>query len=592
MILDMQLESLLTEPSAPMLWTELQGSMSRLPLSPAVLWGINVLAAVASMMLREDGDGPEYGPFAQFSGGRTRIPVDLSEDELSFLRSVASRLPHDELAARSADIVWLRSGSRREDHHLAVLAVERRLRQSITDESWHSGVSVSVARGVAMAKALGRRDDLVALRDKILDSARTSTDAPFKISLIRFLDTHELLGDASEILDAIQPAIDASEDRHLRRTGLELKRSLLTRLQRHEESASASRSIAEDWIAEASEREALVAASFLENALQMLRSIPRRWRDSQVNAHLASLPARIRKAGEDGLASMQVVTTDPIDITGAIQQTVSAVGGKTFEDALVQLCILAPPDRFESARKTSEDLASTSISALFGHVTLGVDGRKTDSSGVKNPYGLPHSVWHLMHQNFALRVVGISAAVLYPGLDVIRMEHNVGASTFEYLVSRCAFVPPKSKSLFTRGLTYGYRGNYTTAAHLLVPQLEASIRFHLREAGVDTDRLDQHTAISNEVGLSTLMKAAEVERLLGLNLAWEIRALLSGPGGLNLRNAVAHGLASDEELSGPAGLYVWWLALRLVFTDFWNSERSQVPEESGPSQDAHSEESD
>ncbi len=66
------------------------------------------------------------------------------------------------------------------------------------------------------------------------------------------------------------------------------------------------------------------------------------------------------------------------------------------------------------------------------------------------------------------------------------------------------------------------------------------------------------------------MNTSEAEQIFGEDLAYEIRALLCGPLGPNLRNRVAHGLVAAAETEGTHGLYLWWFALKLVCTQYFN----------------------
>ena len=44
-------------------------------------------------------------------------------------------------------------------------------------------------------------------------------------------------------------------------------------------------------------------------------------------------------------------------------------------------------------------------------------------------------------------------------------------------------VPPGREMLFGKGLVFGYEGDFPSALHLLVPQLENMVRYHPKAAG-------------------------------------------------------------------------------------------------------------
>ena len=70
------------------------------------------------------------------------------------------------------------------------------------------------------------------------------------------------------------------------------------------------------------------------------------------------------------------------------------------------------------------------------------------------------------------------------------------------------------------------------------------------------------------------MELPDANRVLGDNLAFEIRALFCDAFGPNLRNSVAHGLLDDYESASIYSIYAWWFVFRLVNTSFWQHERS------------------
>ena len=111
------------------------------------------------------------------------------------------------------------------------------------------------------------------------------------------------------------------------------------------------------------------------------------------------------------------------------------------------------------------------------------------------------------------------------------------------------------------------------ALHLLVPQIEHMVRFHLKAAGIKTTTLDQ-AGVENELGLSALMELPGLTKVFGEDLSFELKALFCDAFGPNLRNELAHGLLDEDACSSVYSIYAWWLGLRLVFNTFWNSMRA------------------
>ena len=52
--------------------------------------------------------------------------------------------------------------------------------------------------------------------------------------------------------------------------------------------------------------------------------------------------------------------------------------------------------------------------------------------------------------------------------------------------------------------------------------------------------------------------------VLGEDMLYELRTLMAGRLGPNLRNSIAHGLLDKQSLNGEMGFYLWWVLLRLT----------------------------
>ncbi len=145
-------------------------------------------------------------------------------------------------------------------------------------------------------------------------------------------------------------------------------------------------------------------------------------------------------------------------------------------------------------------------------------------------------------------------------------------SDFVAMASRSPIVPKNRERLFGKALFAGYEKDFVAALHLLVPQIEHMVRWHLKAAGIKTTNLDKD-GIENENGLSALMELPEVTQIFGEDLSFELKALVCDAFGPNLRNELAHGLLDDEACHSAYAIYAWWLGLKLVFNTFWNAKR-------------------
>ena len=90
--------------------------------------------------------------------------------------------------------------------------------------------------------------------------------------------------------------------------------------------------------------------------------------------------------------------------------------------------------------------------------------------------------------------------------------------------SNSPIVPIGRELLFGKALFAGYDRDFVTALHILVPQIEHMVRYHLKQAGVQTTNIDSD-GIENENGLSSLMGLPQTKEIFGEDMSFEISAL-------------------------------------------------------------------
>jgi len=113
-----------------------------------------------------------------------------------------------------------------------------------------------------------------------------------------------------------------------------------------------------------------------------------------------------------------------------------------------------------------------------------------------------------------------------------------------------------------KGLFAGFNGDLIVSTHLLIPQIEESIRMQLTVRGAITSGFSRGN-VQNEYDLNTTLYMDEIKQLYDEDTIFDLRGLLVEHHGSNLRNYMAHGLLSDAQLQSHSSLYLWGLTLRL-----------------------------
>jgi hypothetical protein len=161
--------------------------------------------------------------------------------------------------------------------------------------------------------------------------------------------------------------------------------------------------------------------------------------------------------------------------------------------------------------------------------------------------------------------------IVQHAIEQINLEHQVGLGDILPIVTDNPFVPPNREYLYAKGLYAGLTGDLVVAAHLLVPQIEHSLRHILVLKGISVSGIDQY-GIQEEYPLGVILHKyrAELEHILGENIVFDLRGLLVERFGSNLRNQVSHGLLDQGAFFSWHILYLWWLTLRLCYLPMYS----------------------
>lgn len=114
--------------------------------------------------------------------------------------------------------------------------------------------------------------------------------------------------------------------------------------------------------------------------------------------------------------------------------------------------------------------------------------------------------------------------------------------------------------LFAEGLFQGFQNNYVISAHLLVPQLENTLREFATKHHISVTNYKIREEFENTLG-GILEKT---ELLIKEELLVELKSFFTDSTSVNFRNELLHGLMSTDRIE-HYGIYNWWLMLKLIF---------------------------
>ena len=543
------------------------------------LW---LLADACSMMLSPGSVNEPFKPYAVFNDRRTVIPDDLSETDVAFFAEIVEAIDDPWLKARLADLVWLIQCPRAVK--FALMAIDSYRLIPLDTETWVRDGGKCWQRAISLARMLGAgsSDRLAEMEASILGvfGSITKQDGFLGFWLADLFSSHALGSNhATTIttkLETLAREFEQDGKLHHMREYFRASANWFKVSGDNAKSTAMTVEVAESWVKEAVVRLSsndpshLVAAGFYENAIQTYRTIPHSERATyRVDERIAELRARLNESGEKSLGEMKVVSTPGVDISQMIEDARNAVRGKETGEALKGFANLYPSVNVKELRKNAiEGRRLYPLASLFPSKTMGSGGRTV----AKNFGDDDKSILSQMVHDYGI-FVGIAVqGYIWPAQEILLLEHCLREAEFIHLARQSPIVPIGRERLFGKALFAGYDRDFITALHLLVPQIEHLVRFHLKQAGVKTTTLDSN-GIETENGLSTLIDLPETEKIFGEDLSFEIKALFCDPSGPNLRNDLAHGLLDDQACQSAYAIYAWWLGLQLVFNTFWNAAR-------------------
>ena len=548
------------------------------------LW---LLADACSMILSPDSVNEPFKPLWVSDSRRSTIPDDFTEADIAFFAQVVEVIDDPWLKARLADLVWLRQHPREVKFALAAIDSYRSI--PLNAETWLRGGQACRQRAVNLARRLrrGAGNRLVEIEASLVKAFELETrqDSFLCLVLAGLLKSNGLGGERSVMiagkLESIARDLDSQSEFYQAREYFQASADWFKKAKNDKKSTELIIEAAETFVKEAKARitsdqpSHRVAASFYESAIKIYRTVPRSKRAVyRIDERIVELQKLLNESAEKSLDEMQVIEAPGIDFSEIIENARKSIRNKNPIEALQAFANLHPMADFKKLREnTIGQISRYPLQTSFPGVAISSDGRVIARHAGSSSAGDNETVIRsTMIRNHNIQINILVQGMILPALEEMLLEHRLREADFIGIAKQSPIVPIDRELLFGKALFAGYDRDFAVAIHLLTPQIEHLVRFHLKQAGVQTTNLD-NDGIENENGLSSLMDIPETEKIFGADLSFEIKALFCDPFGPNLRNEVAHGLLDDGVCWSVHAVYAWWLGLKLVFNTFFNTLR-------------------
>ncbi len=269
-----------------------------------------------------------------------------------------------------------------------------------------------------------------------------------------------------------------------------------------------------------------------------------------------ALDPLLASLGQGAVANLKPLTTKVEIPLAAFDDVTQAVVVDSFAESLDRLAVYFVIDPDQEKREVLRLAQVAPLQALLRQVH--VDAR-----------GQPESEVGSVEDDLAGRVVSQMAHTL--ATDSVFLRHAVkavaakfGPTTASLLghITACPLFEAPQHGLVERALRAYLESDWAAFAHLIVPQLEQAIRRLVVAQGGSHQTLNRHTGLPKLRTLDDLLRDPKVEQAFGTHgprIVRHLQVVLTDQRGMNLRNAVCHGLLSSRQF-GPE------LADRLLHT--------------------------
>jgi hypothetical protein len=518
----------------------------------------------------DDKRSPLSVAMSSVNGWRSAAVSDFSEGQIRVLEDLVDDLDDAELRARVADLIWMYQ--HKGNLQFAEKAVDAYLESGgrlLFADDLSFGVE-RLSRALHLAASLGRNSRQLHKAIEVLGSLIEQYAPTQRPSLKLLLDLLFEFG-RERPLEYARIAESHAQHQETLNQWPYARGSWETAIHWYRASGDAEnvhtclKRISECWVQEAESSLAgnkktafSIAASHLQSAIEALRRVPGTETQRQA-LHKRMLALQAQSVGEFGAISYEV------DLTQIVERAVEAVKCSTLREAVFALCLLSNPPKVADLRYLTEKMMKDDVFySLIAWQSVDDQGRvvvRRDSYLGSSHEEQEGALRAEMHRQARMQE-GATGRIIEIVRRQILFEHWPQLEDFLAIASYSPFVRPDRELIFARGLLSGIEGDYLVALHLLVPQIEDSLRYLLERQGVVTSKLSAD-GIQEVIDLNDLLRLPELLPILGEDLVFELEGLLIDRFGSNFRNKLAHGLLYSSEFQTDQATYLWWNILRL-----------------------------
>lgn len=544
-----------------------------------------LLHVVASFHANYDAKGNPYDPLWRNSdGSRSLMAEDLTDSDLDALSGILDDIKDPEFRARVADILW----ECRRDHKAAQKAARAFLESAErlkTDDLWPP-YTERLERAAHVAAKLGFGKGLHQEVLNVVEAAVREFENNLKsgllcvrLMMIALAHGASDTGRYAALAERLARDFEAAGNYEFAEHYWHCAESWHREAKNEAEVQRCQIAAAECLIAKGEKGIEMKNLGFGFAAHWMGRGLEGLRQARGDVARIKEVHVRFLELQRQALSELSPMGFDPQKFPGFVEAekqlqegAIAHMRGYGFEEAVARLAHVSAPTNTTTLKKQIEDQADGLIfDKLVSTVALDHTGKVADTMAPVGfgPTGIEEDAMRKKMVQQAKQILWQMQVdwKIEPARMTIVSEHGIRRRDLVFLVTGNAFIPQGHEGIYLRGLQAGFFGDWLTAMHLLIPQIEASLRHVLQQHGIVTSTLEAD-GTQKERDLNQLLWMPKIEKIFGPEVAFDLRGILIERFGFNMRNESAHGLMPEGAFYNFAAPYLWWLVLRLCWAGY------------------------
>ena len=298
---------------------------------------------------------------------------------------------------------------------------------------------------------------------------------------------------------------------------------------------------------------------YLKEVIQLLKTIQGTEKERK------ALLQEIAQIEEASLSEM-MVWSDKQDASGIVKELFRQLEDLDKEEALCYFASFLPIPIREKVK--NQVLNRTGIlNTIFPAAILGKGGKLiAKSRPVKKPDGTidEGALKDNMERTAAMEMDYFAQILVSNTFEYIRSRFLIEESDVKKIVDVSCAIPEGRKESYTKGLMFGFSGDFLTALSILIPQIENAVRYLAVECGEPVYNMNEE-GIEEIKSMHAVLELEGVKESLDEDLIFALNTIFCSKFGFNMRNNVAHGMLDDQAFQSFKALYIWWFALKFCY---------------------------